>query len=167
MKTLRSLTLVAILLLGAVLATGCASAHVKSATAHRIVAHGIILPPGWSAIIPNVNNAPANNQLNQITYTASGTNAVGFFSPRPHVFVAFDESWTDTSAGGGTFLLTDPKASALAFAHTNQNALGGGRTSSVGEVDSTITTNAVALVNAVGSAVGNVAAQVAKSAAKP
>ena len=167
MKTIRSLTLVAILLLGAVLASGCASAHVKSATAHRIVAHGVVLPPGWSAILPNVNNSAANNQVNQITFAATSTNGVGLFSPRPHVFIAFEETWTDDSKGGGTFLLTDPKASALSFAHTNQNALGGGRTSSVGEVDSTITTNAVALVNAVGSAVGNVAAQVAKSAAKP
>ena len=142
--------------------TGCASAHVKSGTAHHLTAHGIALPPGWSAILPNINNSANNNQVNQITFTTTGTNGVGFFSPRPLVFVAFDESWTDDSRGGGTFLLTDPKASQLNFEHTNQTALGGGRVTQVGEIDSTITTNAVAMVTAVGKAAGDIAAEIIK-----
>jgi len=163
----NKITLLKVSLLTGILAMGCftqgcASAHVKSDTAHHLVAHGIALPPGWSAIVPNVNNSAANNQLNQITFTAAGTNAPGFFSPRPLVFVAYDESWTDASAGGGTFVLTDPKASSLNFSHSNQNALGGGRTTQVGEIDSTITTNSVAMVTAVGKAVGDAAAEIIK-----
>ena len=146
--------------LALVLTSGCASAHVNSTTDHRITQRGAVLPPGWSAVLPNVTNTATGNQVTQFNYCFTGTNAPGFFSPRPHIFVAYEESWTDTSKGGGTFLLTDPKASELNFSHSNQVALGGGRVTQVGEIESLIGTNSIGLVNAAGSLAGTIAADI-------
>lgn len=168
-------TLFAILVCGtlALAATGCAHARVNSKTEHKIVHHAAILPPGWTLADATVSNSPeANAFLPQaITSPASfaGTNASGFFAnldaPRPRTFVDYEETWTDTSAGGGTFVFTDPAASQLEFDHTNQSALGGGRVTRAGSITSTITTNAVSAITAGGTAVGNVIGAAASAAA--
>jgi len=63
------------------------------------------------------------------------------------------EIWCDRYHGGGVALLADPRASEIQSAHTNQTALGGGSAFAVGQVESTVNTNAV---KAIGETIGNV-----------
>jgi len=170
-KILSVLSIAACLALMATVAitSGCANAKEKSHTGHIIKLYGETVPAGHSAVIPEITNTPAGNQIQYFTVTAPGTNQTGFFAnltaPRPHRFLAFEETWDDTSSGGGTFLLTDPSASALDFAHTNQIALGGGRATHIGTLTAAPGTNDVALVNAVGTAAGNIVGQALETAA--
>lgn len=140
--------------------TGCAHAGDKSRSKHEVKAYGEVVPPGWTLAKPNVTNTANGNQVTDYTVVPpNGTNDPGFWTDlvaRPHSFLAFHETWTDESSGGGTFLLTDPTASSLSFSRTNQTALGGSHSASVGQIQSVITTNAVNMVTAAGSAVGNV-----------
>ncbi len=153
---------VALLALGALaLATaGCAHGREHSQTKHELSAYAVVAPPGDTVTTFNVTNTAAGNELVQVNVTSPGTSPAGFWAgltaPGPKVYRVFHEVWEDTSSGGGTFLLTDPQASALTFNHTNQSALGGSRASSIGEIQSTISTNAVQAIGAGGTAVGNV-----------
>src|ERR1017187_1916444 len=52
------------------------------------------------------------------------------------------EVWTENHHGGGTALLADPAATQLASYHTNQTALGGASSFTVGQVQATVSTNA-------------------------
>lgn len=165
---MKNKTITALTLCAAWLATGCAHMGVASKTQHRLTHSSIAVPPGWTVVEASLTNSATGNQITQFEVSGPGTNAGGFFAnltaPRPHVYRDFTETWTDTSKGGGTFVFTDPSASALNFSHTNQTALGGGRSTSVGQVQSVITTNAVQAIGAVGSAAGNVIGAAVKAA---
>ena len=153
----------------AIVTTGCAHARVNSGTKHEVAHYTVALPPGWTVADEHIADSPTANALDPVAITAPGTNAGGFWAslvaPRPHVYRDFYETWSDTSAGGGTFVFTDPAASQLEFDHTNQSALGGGRVTKAGTITSTITTNAVSAITAGGSAVGNVIGAAASAAA--
>ena len=168
-KILSSLILVCGTL--AIAATGCAHARVNSGTKHEVAHYTVALPPGWTVADEHIADSPTANALDPVAITAPGTNAGGFWAslvaPRPHVYRDFYEAWSDTSAGGGTFVFTDPAASQLEFDHTNQSALGGGRQTKAGSITSTITTNAVSAITAGGSAVGNVIGAATKAATTP
>jgi len=127
----------------AAVATGCAEARERSATRHT-VRHRAVAPagtnqPGWLA---------------------------GLLGRGPQVYTDYEETWSDTSAGGGTFVLTDPAASAVHFGHTNQTALGGSRGTDIGQIQTVITTNAVNAITAGGAAAGNVIGAAVKAAAQ-
>ena len=66
------------------------------------------------------------------------------------------EVWTENHHGGGTALMADPVATQIASYHTNQTALGGASTFTVGNVQATVSTNAAALISSGGTALGNV-----------
>jgi hypothetical protein len=66
------------------------------------------------------------------------------------------EVWSENHHGGGTALLADPVATQIASYHTNQAGLGGASTFTVGGLQSTVNTNAAAILSAGGTAVGNV-----------
>jgi hypothetical protein len=66
------------------------------------------------------------------------------------------EVWSENHHGGGTALLADPVATQIASYHTNQTALGGASTFSVGNIQATVSTNAAAIISSGGTAVGNV-----------
>jgi hypothetical protein len=66
------------------------------------------------------------------------------------------EVWTENHHGGGTALMSDPVATQIASYHTNQAALGGASSFTVGNVQSTVSTNAAAIISSGGAAVGNV-----------
>ena len=150
------------------LATGCAHAREKSATRHALVHRAVVAPPGWTVTGINLTNSASVNGWGNFSVVAPGTNAVGWFASllgaRPRVYTDFEESWSDTSAGGGTFVFTDPTASAVHFGHTNQTALGGSRGTDIGSIQSVITTNAVNAITAGGSAAGGVIGAAVKAA---
>jgi len=127
-------------LLGSILAVsvvaGCASASKKAATIHR-VRH-------WDIVQP------------------TGTNGFN----KPVAFLVSDEIWSDRYKGGGSALLADPKASQIASAHTNQSALGGSSSFGVGEVESTVSTNALKILSDGVSSVASNVVQAAISAAR-
>ena len=134
------------LLAAAVLAgvvTGCAHAREQSATRHTVV-HRSVTPAG----------------TNQVGWLA------GVLGRGPRVYTDYEETWSDTSSGGGTFVLTDPSASAVHFGHTNQTALGGSRGTDIGQIQTVITTNAVNVITAGGAAAGNVIGAAVKAAAQ-
>lgn len=169
MKQLRCGLLLSALTLTVVAVAGCAHVREASKTKHEIVAYAVVAPPGDTVTTFNITNTAAGNQLVEIHVTAPGTNEPGFWAgltaPRPHVYRVFHEAWYDSSSGGGTFLFTDPTASTLSFSHTNQTALGGSRATSIGQIQSVITTNAVSAIGASGTAVGNVIGAAASAAA--
>ena len=150
-------------------ATGCAHAREKSATRHKVEHHAVVAPPGWTVAAMDITNSATGNALGQQIITAPGTNQPGWFAslfaPRPRVFTDYEEIWDDNSSGGGTFIFTDPSASALHFGHTNQTALGGSRGTDIGQIQSVITTNAVQAITAGGSAIGRVIGAAASAAA--
>jgi hypothetical protein len=75
-------------------------------------------------------------------------------------------TFLDKEAGGGVFLLTDPKVSAMSAIHTNQDALGGGSMFSAGQLGIIVDTNTAQILNAAGTATGNVIGAAAKAALK-
>ena len=151
----------------ALFSAGCAHFTKTSTTAHELVKYGTVLPPGWHAVTPTGSyGLPGTELATYADFEAAGTNVdTGFLANRPRTFVAYRESWTDHSRGGGTFLFTDPAASQVASSVTNQAALGGAHSFTVGNVSATITTNAVSAITAGGSAVGNVIGAAASAAA--
>jgi hypothetical protein len=76
------------------------------------------------------------------------------------------ETWRDAEQGGGQFFFTDPAASQLFAAHTNQTALGGGSVFSTGTVTITVDTNTAPILGAAGTAAGNIIGAAAKSSVK-
>lgn len=66
------------------------------------------------------------------------------------------ETWEDTSRGSGSALLADPKVVGVNSAHTNQTALGGGRTFTMGQFESVVSSNGI---SATGTAGGNIIGQ--------
>jgi hypothetical protein len=66
------------------------------------------------------------------------------------------EVWSENHHGGGTALLADPVATQIASYHINQSGLGGASTFTVGNIQSTINTNAAAIISSGGTALGNV-----------
>jgi len=152
--------------LAVMLMTGCAHFAKKSTTSHERVVRAVALPPGWTLIAASDSlNLPLVESASWTGFQNAGTNfAAGFFAPRPAVFDVIKESWTDTSKGGGTFLFTDPQASQVASTVGNQAALAGAHTFNVGSVSATISSNAVAAINATGNSVGNIIGAAAKAA---
>ncbi len=148
--------------------TGCAHFDKKGETAHVVKKYAAALPPGWSVTYPvGTLDLPATETASSVTFTAPGSNAPSFWAPRPRIFLASKEAWIDYSRGGGTFLFTDPNASQVASGVVNQGALGGTHNFTVGNISSTITTNAVNAITAGGTAVGNVVgAALSKAAGK-
>lgn len=165
-KTIRNLCLFAALAAMATLPSACATASKKSATIHEREIRAVAVPPGWQVVTPAESlTLPASQTVEFANGTAVvTTNHVGLFSPRPRIFVAIRETWSDTARGGGTFLFTDPQASQIASQVGNQAALGGTHAFTVGNVSSTITSNAVAAITASGNAAGNVIGTAAKAA---
>jgi hypothetical protein len=168
MKKTLAIIGVAALLATVLVTSGCAHARDGSKTFHTINAYGAAVPPGWTVVKPDITNTPSGNQVTDFSVIApSGTNTSGFWSGlvnRPKTFLAYRETWEDKSSGGGTFVFTDPQASQLSFTKTNQSGLGGSRSVTIGSIQSTITTNAVAAITSAGSAVGNVIGAAAKAA---
>jgi hypothetical protein len=66
------------------------------------------------------------------------------------------ELWSENHHGGGTALLADPVATQIASYHTNQSALGGASLFTVGNLQSTISSNAAGIITSGGTAVGNI-----------
>lgn len=147
---------------------GCAHFSKTSVTTHVLVKYGAAVPPDWRVVEPVGGLALPGNETNayaEFAFTGETNTAAGLLANGPRIFVAYRESWTDRSRGGGTFLFTDPAASQVASGVTNQAALGGAHTFQVGNVSSTITTNAVSAITAGGTAVGNVIGAAASAAA--
>lgn len=76
------------------------------------------------------------------------------------------EQWRDAEGGGGIFVFTDPKVSAMLAVHTNQAAIGGGSLFSAGSITIVVDTNIVPAITASGTAVGNIIGAAVKTAAK-
>jgi hypothetical protein len=167
-KIINRLLVTVLIIGGAAMLAACAHVREYSRTEHKVVAKDVVAPPGWTVSQVLITNAADGNQISHVVTTAPGTNQTGFladiFAPRPRVYTAFEETWWDRSAGGGTFLFTDPSAQELMFTHTNQTALGGSRMVSIGMISSTVTSNDVAAIGAAGTAVGNVVGAAASAA---
>lgn len=161
MKTHRLLSALKITLIAAVVSTlvGCAHATKRSVSAYELTERAAALPPGWQVVAPNsALNLPTNQVVGFSTNAVFiTTNKLGFWSPRPKIYVAIHAKWEDRSSGGGTFMFTDPSASQIASGIQNQTALGGSHTFDLGEFKSVITTNAVQAIKESASGVGNVA----------
>lgn len=158
MKT--KLTAPLVLLAAALTGPGCAHFAKTSTTRHELVKYGAAVPPQWQVVAPigsqDLPGAATNGYLTLASPAGTNAAASGLFAPKPRIFVAYRETWTDRSRGGGTFVFTDPSASQVASSVTNQAALGGAHSFTVGAVSSTITTNAVGAIGAGGTALGNV-----------
>jgi len=170
-KRLSILLLATIGTAAALLLAGCAHASKRSVSSHSIERYAAAVPPDWRVIVPEGQlNLPADETNGYADFAFDGeTNTdTGFFGPRPRIFLAYRETWTDVSLGVGTFLFTDPQASQVNSQVSNQSALAGGHTFGVGSVSSTITTNSVTAIGATGGAIGNVIGEAAKAiAGKP
>ena len=147
---------------------GCAHFSKTSTTTHELVKYGAAVPPDWRVVAPVGGLSLPGGETNAYTefaFTGETNTGTGWLANGPRIFVAYRETWTDRSRGGGTFLFTDPAASQVVSGVTNQVALGGAHSFTVGNVSATITTNAVAAINAGGTAVGNVIGAAASAAA--
>lgn len=71
----------------------------------------------------------------------------------PQGVLTCHEIWRDEWTGGGHAFLADPKASQLLSIHTNQTALGGSSTLSIGSFQSEVSTNGII---AAGNATGQI-----------
>ena len=169
MKKLSTLLFVALTALTLATITGCAHARKVGTSKHEIFVYGVVTPPNWKAVVPTgqyVLPLDSSFAYADYSFTAGETNTPsGLFANRPHIFLARHEIWEDYSAGGGTFLFTDPNASQIASAVSNQAGLAGSHAFTVGSITSTVTTNDVGAINAVGTAAGNVIGAAAKAAA--
>ncbi len=76
------------------------------------------------------------------------------------------ETWRDQEGGGGWFLFADPNVQGMAALHTNQAALGGGSAFTAGSLTLVVDTNTAAILNAGGSAIGNIIGAAVKTAVK-
>jgi hypothetical protein len=156
------------LLSAAAAGNGCAHFTKTSTTTHELVKYGAAVPPDWRVVAPVGGlNLPGGetNAYTEFAFTGETNTPTGWLAQGPRIFVAYRETWTDRSRGGGTFLFTDPAASQVTSGVTNQAALGGAHNFTVGNVSATITTNAVAAINSAGTAVGNVIGAAASAAA--
>jgi hypothetical protein len=83
----------------------------------------------------------------------------------PVALLKCHEIWLDEFKGGGVALLTDPSVSAFASFHTNQTALGGGSTFTIGSGQSVVSSNGIIasgeainqIIQGIGAAVGQAA----------
>ena len=66
------------------------------------------------------------------------------------------EVWSENHHGGGTALMADPVATQISSYHTNQSGLGGASSFTVGNIQSTVSTNAATILSSGGTALGNV-----------
>lgn len=71
----------------------------------------------------------------------------------PQGVLTCHEIWRDEWTGGGRAFLSDPKASQLLSIHTNQTALGGSSTLSIGDFQSEVSTNGIIAAGAASSQV--------------
>jgi hypothetical protein len=62
---------------------------------------------------------------------------------QPQGVITCHEIWSDEWKGGGRAFLADPRASELVSLHTNQNALGGSSTLTIGSFQSEVSTNGI------------------------
>jgi hypothetical protein len=69
----------------------------------------------------------------------------------PIALLTRHEIWKDEWTGGGRAFLADPKASQLVSIHTNQTALGGSSTLTIGELQSEVSTNGITAAGAASS----------------
>lgn len=168
MKQLRCGIALTLAALAITAGSGCVHVKEKSQTKHEVSAFAVVAPPGDTVTTFDVTNTASGNQLVEVSVTSPGTNQTGFWAgltaPGPKVYRVFHETWLDTSAGGGTFVFSDPAAAGLNFGHTNQTGLGGSRSTSIGQIQSTTTTNDVAAITAAGNVIG---AAASKAAGKP
>jgi|GEM_PF-2054003 len=80
----------------------------------------------------------------------------------PVTLLTCHEIWQDEWTGGGRAFLADPKASELVSIHTNQTALGGSSTLTIGSIQSEVSTNGIVaageasskIIQGIGSAAG-------------
>lgn len=72
---------------------------------------------------------------------------------KPCAVLTCHEIWKDEWTGGGSAVLSDPKASEIVRTHTNQSALGGSASLSIGAFQSEVSTNGI-------TAVGNASSQI-------
>jgi len=80
----------------------------------------------------------------------------------PVALLTRHEIWRDEWTGGGRAFLADPKASELVSLHTNQTALGGSSSLSIGSFQSEVSTNGIRaageasseIIQGIGSAAG-------------
>lgn len=162
----RSLKLLLLLALPALLLTaGCATSHKSDLTQHPVRDYVVVTPAGTVIAPSNVTVVPSTN--------AARFSIGGFlFGYRPYTVVFHRDEPKDYYAGGGRFLLADPAFAALASSHTNQTLLGGQSTFSVGSATITVSTNGISavgtagsqLINSIGNAVGSAAGSAAKTA---
>jgi len=78
-----------------------------------------------------------------------------------------EDIWRDTESGGGWFLLTTSDVQSLSAIHTNQSSLGGGSAFSAGPISFKVDPQTGAIIEASGSAVGNIIGAALKTAVKP
>lgn len=164
-QTLRQFLFIASLAAIAALMSACAHVVKKSETTHARVVRAVALPPGWTLAAANETlNLPLAESAAWAGYANPGTNFTG--AAHPVAFTVIDESWTDYSRGGGTFLFTDPQASQINSTVSNQAALAGAHQFGVGTLQSTISSNAVSAIGAGGTAVGNIIGAAASAVTK-
>jgi len=72
-------------------------------------------------------------------------------SGEPVALLKCHEIWEDEFKGGGMAFLSDPTTTQLVSVHTNQIALGGGSTLTVGSFQSQVSTNGIVAVGQAGS----------------
>lgn len=85
----------------------------------------------------------------------------------PMALLKCHETWLDEFKGGGVAFLSDPTTTQLVSTHTNQTALGGGHTLTVGSFQSVVSTNGIVAVgNASGQIIQSIGAAVGQAANK-
>lgn len=77
------------------------------------------------------------------------------------------ETWTDTEKGGGWFLLATSDVQSLIAIHTNQTAIGGGSAFAAGPLSVKVDPQTGQIIEATGSAVGNIVGAAIKKAVIP
>lgn len=77
------------------------------------------------------------------------------------------ETWTDAEGGGGWFLLTTSDVQSLHAKHDNQPALGGSSEFSAGPISIKVDPQTGAIIEATGTAVGNIIGAAVNKAVKP
>jgi hypothetical protein len=77
------------------------------------------------------------------------------------------EEWMDTEGGGGCFFLATADVQSLVAIHTNQPSLGGGSYFDTGPASVKVDPQTGTIIEATGSAVGNVIGAALKTAVKP
>jgi hypothetical protein len=98
---------------------------------------------------------------------SKASHTIETFTGRPDGLIRREE-WLDEAGGGGCFFLATADVQSLCDNHTNQTALGGGSYIAVGPASVKVDPQTGQIIEATGSAVGNViGAAVRKAAGVP